>query len=386
MAQLNPRDVVIVDAARTAMAKTEHGMFRHIQASELSAVLIQRLLERNQFNLEDIEDVIWGCVHAQGEENIARKIALLAQLPKTTAGQTVNRLDGSSMQALHNAVAQIATQQGDIFIVGGVEHTQTKLANTNQHLQHTKYYAQASHNFGLTAEIFARMNGITREQQDIFALQSHQRAWQATQNGAFAKEVVTIAGHNHDGFKTPCKVDEVIQPHLTLSELQALQPLFDTEQGIITSSTSAQTSSGASALLVMSAEHAKTLNLKPRAVIRATAVAGCDDALMGYGAVPATQKALKRAGLSIKNIQTIELHETFAAQTLAVLKNLDLFEQQDKVNIHGGAIALGHPIGCSGTRLITSLLHIMEQKKTQFGLATMSIGLGQGISTIIERL
>lgn len=369
MAQPHPRDIVIVDAIRTPMANVESGFFKHTHASQLSACLVKHLIERNNFDIHDIEDVIWGSVYSKNK-NIGGEIRSLANLAKTTGGQTINRLDGSSMQALHTAAAQIAMYQGNIFIVGGAED---------------QAYTTTQHN-GLSAEIFARMNGITREQQDIFTLQSHQRAWQATQNGMFEKEIMTTIGYKKNGFKTPFKHDEVIQPHLTLSDLQRYAPTFDTAQGIITDATIAQAATGASSLLLMSYEYAKLSNLKPRAVVRSMAIAGCDQAMVGYGAVPATQKALKRAGLSMKNIQAIEIHESSAAETLAILKNLDLFDQQDKVNIHGGALALGHAKGNSGTRMITTLLHTMEQKKIQFGLATLSIGDGQGIATIIERV
>ncbi|PVZ85203.1 acetyl-CoA C-acyltransferase FadA [Serratia sp. S1B] len=390
MTTLNPRDVVIVDGVRTAMGKSKNGMFRNVRAEHLSAALIRALVARNSFDVNEVEDVLWGCVNQTLEQgwNIARNASLLAGLPKTVAGQTINRLCGSSMQAIHAAAAQIATHQGEIFIIGGVEHMGhvNMMHGVDLNPEASKHYAKASNMMGLTAEMLGRMNGISREEQDAFGVESHKRAWAATQEGRFKNEIVGVEGHNADGFKIFCDVDEVIRADANLAAFQALRPAFDPKGGTVTAATSSALSDGASAMLLMSAERAKDLGLKPRAVIRSMAVAGCDAAIMGYGPVPATQKALKRAGLSISDIQTIELNEAFAAQGLSVLKGLGLYEKQDIVNLNGGAIALGHPLGCSGARITTTLLNVMEQKDTQIGLATMCIGLGQGIATIIERI
>lgn len=389
MATLNPRDVVIVDGVRTAMGKSKNGMFRNVRADTMSAELIRALMVRNEFDPNEVEDVIWGCVNQTLEQgmNIARNIALLADLPKTVAGQTVNRLCGSSMQAIHTAAAQIATNQGDIFIIGGVEHMGHvgMMHGIDLNPAASKHYAKASNMMGLTAEMLGRMNGITREEQDAFGVESHRRAWAATENGLFQNEIVGIEGHNADGYKVLCDIDEVIRPDANIESFRALRPVFDPKGGTVTAATSSALSDGASAMLLMSAERAQSLGLKPRAVIRSMAVAGCDAAIMGYGPVPATQKALKRAGLSIADMQTVELNEAFAAQGLSVLKGLGLYDKQDIVNLSGGAIALGHPLGCSGARITTSLLNIMEQQDTQIGLATMCIGLGQGIATKIGR-
>ena len=390
MTILNPRDVVIVDGVRTAMGKSKNGMFRNVRADSMSAQLIRALVQRNAFDVNEVEDVIWGCVNQTLEQgwNIARNASLLADLPKTVAGQTVNRLCGSSMQALHTAAAQIATQQGDIFIIGGVEHMGhvSMMHGVDINPEASKHYAKASNMMGLTAEMLGRMNSISREEQDKFGVSSHQKAWQATQQGRFNNEIVSIQGHDQNGYLQACDSDEVIRPDASLESFQALRPVFDPKGGTVTAATSSALSDGASAMLLMSAQRAQDLGLKPRAVIRSMAVAGCDAAIMGFGPVPATQKALKRAGLSIADIQTVELNEAFAAQGLSVLKGLGLYEKQDIVNLNGGAIALGHPLGCSGARITTTLLNIMEQQDTQIGLATMCIGLGQGIATIIERI
>ncbi|MEB6680134.1 acetyl-CoA C-acyltransferase FadA [Acinetobacter lwoffii] len=390
MATLNPRDVVIVDGVRSAMGKTKNGMFRNVRADSMSAELVRALLVRNEFDPHEVEDVIWGCVNQTLEQgmNIARNIALLADLPKTVAGQTVNRLCGSSMQAIHTAAAQIATNQGDIFIIGGVEHMGHvgMMHGIDLNPEASKHYAKASNMMGLTAEMLGRMNGISREEQDAFGVESHRRAWAATENGLFQNEIVGIEGHNADGYKILCDIDEVIRPDANLESFKSLRPVFDPKGGTVTAATSSALSDGASAMLLMSYERAQALGLKPRAVIRSMAVAGCDAAIMGYGPVPATQKALKRAGLAISDIQTFELNEAFAAQGLSVLKGLGIYDKQDIVNHNGGAIALGHPLGCSGARITTSLLNVMEQQDTQIGLATMCIGLGQGIATVIERV
>lgn len=390
MTVLSPKDVVIVDGVRTAMGKTKNGMFRHVRADELSASLISALIARNGIDPSELEDVIWGCVNQTLEQgwNIGRYASLLAGVPKSVAAQTVNRLCGSSMQALHTAAAQIMTNQGDMFIIGGVEHMGHvgMTHGTDPNLKASKHFARASNMMGLTAEMLGRLNGITREEQDQFGVNSHKKAWAATVEGRFANEIVGVEGHDADGNLQLCTVDEVIRPDANIEAFQALKPVFDPKGGTVTAGTSSALSDGASAMLVMSAAKAKALGLTPRARIRSMAVAGCDAAIMGYGPVPATQKALKRAGLSLSDIQTIELNEAFAAQGLSVLKGLDLLDKQDIVNHNGGAIALGHPLGCSGARITTTLLNVMEQQDTQIGLATMCIGLGQGIATIIERV
>ena len=392
MTTLNPRDVVIVDGVRSAMGRTKNGMFRNVRADTISAELVKALFARNpNANPEEVEDVIWGCVNQTLEQgmNVARNIAMLAELPRSVPGQTVNRLCGSSMQALHTAAAQIMTGQGDVFVIGGVEHMGHvgMMHGIDLNPAASKHYAKASNMMGLTAEMLGTMNGITREMQDQFGLMSHQKAWAATLDGRFKNEIVGIEGHDANGFKQFCEIDEVIRQNASLEQFAALRPAFNPKGGTVTAGTSSALSDGASAMLIMSAERAKALGLTPRAKIRSIAVAGCDAAIMGWGPVPATEKALKRAGLSINDIQTIELNEAFAAQGLSVLKGLNILEQAEaKVNHNGGAIALGHPLGCSGSRITTTLLNVMEQKDTQIGLATMCIGLGQGIATIIERV
>lgn len=384
-------EVVIIDAVRSPMGRSKGGMFRNTRAEILSARLIEALLDRNpKLDPAEVEDVIWGCVKQTLEQdfNIARNAALMTRLPHTTAAVTINRLCGSSMQALHNAAQAIMTGNGEVFIVGGVEHMghvpmmhgvdfAPQLANT---------IAKASGMMGLTAELLGRSHGITREQQDLFALRSHQRAWAATVEGRFKNEIVAMEGHDADGGLKQYDYDEVIRADSTLADLQKLKPAFDPVNGTVTAGTSSAISDGASAMLVMSAQRAAALGLTPMAKIRSMAVAGCDAAIMGYGPVPATQKALKRAGLSVSDIDLFELNEAFAAQSLPVIKDLGLMDKMDdKVNLNGGAIALGHPLGCSGTRISGTLLHLMKARGDKLGVATMCIGLGQGIATVFER-
>ncbi len=389
---LKPNDVVIVDGIRTPMGKSKGGSFRNVRAEALSAAVMNGLLARNP-NLDpaDIEDVVWGCVNQTKEQgfNIARNALVLAGLPHTVGGQTINRLCGSSMSALHNAAQSIMTGNGDTFIVGGVEHMGHLdiLHGIDINSEMSKHVAKAAMMMGITAEMLGKMNGISREMQDQFGARSHRLAHEARETGRFDNEIIPIEGHDENGFKSLLEQDEVIRPETTFEVLQGLKPVFVPKVGTVTAGTSSAFSDGASGMLVMSAEKAQSLGLKPRAVIRSMAVAGCDPSIMGYGPVPATQKALKRAGLKMDDIDYIELNEAFAAQGLSVLKGLKLLDRmEENVNLNGGAIALGHPLGCSGTRISTTLLNVLEQKNGTFGLATMCIGMGQGVATVFERL
>lgn len=388
----NPRDAVIVDFARTPMGRSKGGAFRHTRAENLSAALINALFARNEgIDPKDVEDVIWGCVNQTLEQgfNIARMISLLTVIPMTAGGQTVARNCGSSMSALHTAAQAIQTNNGDVFVVGGVEHmghlSMTHGFDANPKL--SKYVARAAGMMGLTAEMLARMHGIGREQQDMFGERSQRLAHEATVTGRFEREVIPMEGHDAEGLKKLITRDETIRPETTLEGLAQLKPVFDPRNGTITAGTSSQISDGASAMIMTSAEYAGRLGLEPVARVRAMAVAGVNPSIMGYGPVPSTHKALKRAGLEIKDIDAVELNEAFAAQALPVLKDLKLLDQMDeKVNLNGGAIALGHPFGCSGTRITGALLNVMQQKDLEFGVATMCIGLGQGITTVLERV
>jgi acetyl-CoA acyltransferase len=389
---LSINDIVIVDGVRTAMGKSKGGSFRNVRSEALSAAVIKALLKRNpEVQPDAIEDVIWGCVNQTLEQgfNIARNAALLAGLPHSVSGQTINRLCGSSMSALHIAAQSIVSGYGDIFVVGGVEHMGhiSIMHGVDVNPEMSKHAAKAAMMMGVTAELLAKMNGIDRKMQDEMGARSHRLAHEATLNGYWDSEIIPVEGHDENGFKSVLSSDEVIRPETTVEGLSALKPVFIPKVGTVTAGTSSAFSDGASGMLVMSEQKAKELGLTPRARIKSMAVAGCDPSIMGYGPVPATQKALKRAGLDIQDIDYVELNEAFAAQGLSVLKNLKLLDvMDDKVNLNGGAIALGHPLGCSGTRISTTLLNIMERKEGNLGLATMCIGMGMGISTIIERM
>ncbi|MFT4046580.1 MAG: acetyl-CoA C-acyltransferase FadA [Solimonas sp.] len=383
-------DVVIVDAIRTPMGRSRGGVFRNVRAEALSAHLMQEILKRNPaVKPEEVEDVIWGCVIQTLEQgfNIARNAALLAGLPQTVGGQTVNRLCGSSMTALHAAVGSIKAGVGDTFIVGGVEHMghvpMTHGFDGDPELSLNT--AKASAMMGLTAEMLTQTHQVSRDQQDAFALASHQKAYAAWKNGEFKNEMVAVEGHDADGAPLSVDFDEVVRADANLADLTKLKPAFN-PKGSVTAGNSSAISDGASCLLVMAADKAKALGLKPLAKVVSMASAGCNPSIMGIGPVPASQKALKRAGLSLDNIDYFELNEAFAAQSLAVLKDLKLTERLDRVNIKGGAIALGHPLGCSGARISGALAHVLNEKNAEFGLATMCIGMGQGVATVLQRV
>ncbi|RUO76403.1 acetyl-CoA C-acyltransferase FadA [Pseudidiomarina taiwanensis] len=386
------KDVVIVDCIRTPMGRSKNGVFRNVRAEDLSAHLMKGLLERNpNVDVNELEDIYWGCVQQTLEQgfNVGRNAALLAGIPHSVAAVTVNRLCGSSMQAIHDAARAIMTGDGEIFIAGGVEHMGHVPMNhgIDFHPGLNKSVARAAGAMGMTAELLARKFEIDRAAQDAFGARSHQRAHAATVEGRFASEILPIEGHDADGILRVIKDDEVIRPETTVETLGQLRPVFDPANGTVTAGTSSALSDGAAAVLMMSADKAKQLGLTPRVKIRAMAVAGCDPSIMGYGPVPATQKALQRAGLQLSDIDLFELNEAFAAQSLPVLKGLGLLDvMEEKVNLNGGAIALGHPLGCSGARISTTLINLMEAKDATLGVATMCIGLGQGIATVYERI
>ncbi|QHP56022.1 acetyl-CoA C-acyltransferase FadA [Pectobacterium carotovorum subsp. carotovorum] len=384
--------VVIVDAVRTPMGRSKGGAFRQVRAEDLSAHLMRSLLSRNAaLDAREIDDIYWGCVQQTLEQgfNVARNAALLAEIPMNVPATTVNRLCGSSMQALHDAARAIMVGDANVCLIGGVEHMGHVPMNhgVDFHPGLSRTIAKAAGMMGLTAEMLGRMHNISREMQDQFAARSHQRAHSATQSGTFRREIIPTAGHDADGVLQRFDYDEVIRPDTTVDSLAALKPAFDPVNGTVTAASSSALSDGAAAMLIMSESRAASLGLPIRARIRAMAVVGCDPSIMGYGPVPATKLALKRAGLSLADIGIFELNEAFAAQTLPCIKDLGLLEQLDeKVNLNGGAIALGHPLGCSGARISTTLINLMESRNAQFGVATMCIGLGQGIATVFERV
>ena len=389
---LKDNDAVIVDAARTAMGRSRDGIFRNVRADSLSARLVEGLLARNpDFDPATIDDLIWGCVNQSYEQgmNIAKGVAILSGLPKTIPAQTVNRLCGSSMAALQTAAVSIQAGQGDVYLVGGVEHIghipMLQGLDINPELSRT--ISSHSLNMGLTAEALASQYSISREQQDEFGVRSQQRAYAATLEGRFDRELIAVEGHDDNGALFSVEQDQVIRSDASMAAMSGLPSVFIPKVGTVTAGNASAIADGASAMLVMSAKAAREQGLQPIARIVSMAVAGCDAATMGYGPVPSTEKALNRVGMTMSDIDHVELNEAFAAQAIAVLQGLDLMDVvDDKVNLNGGAIALGHPFGCSGTRISTSLLNVMQQQDSQIGLATMCIGMGQGITTVFERL
>jgi acetyl-CoA acyltransferase len=386
------KNAVIVDCIRSPMGRSRGGIFRNVRAEELSAHLMKTLLKRNpSVDASEIADISWGCVQQTLEQgfNVARNASLLAGIPHSVPAVTVNRLCGSSMQSLHDATMGIQTGRGEIYLIGGVEHMGhvPMTHGVDFHPGLGKSVAKAAGMMGLTAEMLAKMHGISRQMQDEFGARSHRLAHEATLEGRFANEIIATQGHDADGILRSFNTDEVIRPETTVEGLAALRPVFDPANGTVTAGTSSALSDGASAMLVMEEEKAKSLGLTIRARVKSMGVAGCDPSIMGYGPVPASLKALKAAGLTIADIGMVELNEAFAAQSLPVVKDLGLANVvEDKVNLNGGAIALGHPLGCSGARISTTLINLMEAKDVEFGLATMCIGMGQGIATVFQRV
>ncbi|NIN09717.1 MAG: acetyl-CoA C-acyltransferase FadA [Planctomycetales bacterium] len=379
---------VVVDCVRTPIGRShpERGVFRKVRSDDLAVELVKALLERNPLDVQQIEDVVLGNTQQQGEQgfDVARMVALMAGLPTHTGGTTVNRLCGSSLQALNQAAHAIMAGGEDVQIVGGLEHMQhipmDKDIDINPKLfQHTSKGALM---MGITAEFLAQTHGISREEQDQFALRSHRLADEADRSGQFHREIVPVWGRDEEGHRIQVQRDQCIRADTSLTALGALKPAFMPGIGTVTAGNSSPLNDGAAAMLVMSDAKAKALGLRPQVRVVATAVMGVDPCVMGTGPVPATQKALRRAGLSLDDIGLIELNEAFAAQALTCIRMLDA--DPDKVNVRGGAIAIGHPLGASGARIATTLIHNMIDRQTQFGLATMCIGVGQGIATIFE--
>jgi acetyl-CoA acyltransferase len=378
------REVVVVDGVRTPIgrASKDKGYYNAIRADDLAVNCIRRLLEKNpKVNPAEIEDVVFGCANQSGEQglNLGRMIGLLSGLPVEVAGTTIDRQCGSSLQALNFAAQAIMVGAGEVALAGGVEHM-THVPMGSGIVPNPKLLGMFPRDMffmGLTAERLADMYKITRQQSDAFALRSNQRAIAARDR--FKEEIVAIK--LPDGPKVD--VDEGPRAETSLEKLAALQPSFKSD-GQVTAGNSSQISDGAAAVLLMSAERARDLGLRPFARIRATAVAGVRPEIMGWGPVPATRKALGRAGLGIKDIGLFEINEAFGTQVLAC--NTDLKIDEEKLNVNGGAIALGHPLGCSGARLMVTLTHEMRRRGVALGVATMCIGIGQGIATVVEQV
>jgi len=384
------KQAVVVDCVRTPIGRAhkDKGVFREVRSDDLAAIVVKALVERTGIDPNEIEDVVMGNTQQQGEQgmDIARIVGLLAGLPISTGGTTVNRLCGSSLQAINQASHAIVAGGEDVQIVGGLEHMQHIPMDKGIDIN-PKLFTRTSKGalmMGFTAEFLAQTQGISREEQDAFALRSHQLAAKAHAAGEFRREIVPVWGRDEAGHRTLVEVDQCVRSDTSAEALAALKPAFMPGMGTVTAGNSSPLNDGAAALLIMSDEKAKSLGFKPLVKIVATAIVGVDPAVMGTGPVPATQKVLKRAGMKLTDVDLIELNEAFASQALACIRllNLDL----DKVNVRGGAIAIGHPLGASGARISTTLIRNMIDRNVHFGLATMCIGAGQGIATIFERV
>ncbi|HET9111258.1 MAG TPA: thiolase family protein [Ktedonobacterales bacterium] len=394
-------EAVIVSAARTPIGRAGKGALKAVRGDDLGAVAVRGALSRiPAFDYTQIEDVIIGCAFPEGEQgmNVARIITGLSGLPTTAGAVTVNRFCASSLQAVNMGAQSIMLGQGDIFVTGGVESMSRvpmggfnpsfnpKLINNPNGVEacglpseKTTAFGQSYIPMGMTAENLAKQYSISREEQDQFALRSHQLAIAAQDNGVLAREIVPVTLPDGAQMTT----DEGPRRDTSLERLAALEPAF-IAGGTVTAGNSSPLNDGASSVVLMSAEKAMALGIRPRARIISMAVAGVAPEIMGIGPVPAVRKALQRAGLQLSDIDVIELNEAFAAQSLAVVRELGI--DIDKLNPHGAAIALGHPLGCTGARIIGALLNDLETLDKRLGIATLCVGGGQGVATIIERL
>jgi 3-oxoadipyl-CoA thiolase len=399
-------EAYILDAVRTPVGK-HGGALSSVRPDDLGAIPLKALLERTGIPGSDVEDVYMGCANQAGEDNrnVARMSLLLAGLPISVGGSTVNRLCGSGLDAVASAARAIWAGEGQVYLGGGVESmsrapwvmpkAEKGFATGNVTLYDTTlgwrlvnprmkelYGTEA---MGETAENLAEQYKISREAQDRFALHSHQKAIRAQQSGAYATQMVPVEVKDRKGNTTLVQTDEGPRADTSLEALAQLRPVFRAG-GSVTAGNSSSLNDGAAAVLLVADAYAKAHGLKPMARVRAIAVAGVEPRIMGIGPVPATHKALQRAGLTMQDIGLIELNEAFAAQSLAVLQEWGLEPEDERLNVNGGAIAIGHPLGCSGARILTNLVHEMQRRQVQFGLATMCIGVGQGIAMVVERV
>ena len=396
------KEAVIVEALRTPMGR-HGGILKDVRTDDLGAYIIAKLIDKTGINKEEIEDVYFGCTNQAGEDsrNVARNASLLAGLPYTIPGATVNRLCGSGLEAINQAGRAIQTDHGDLFVAGGVESmtrgpwVMAKPSNAFQRGDAILYDSSSGWRFpnrrmgelyslinnGETAENVAEKYQVTRQEQDEFALGSHLKAVKAHEEGRLKDELVPFEMAQRKGSPLVYDKDEGPRADTSLEKLGALQAAFK-KGGTITAGNSSPLSDGAAALLLTTPQKAEQLKLKPLVRIVASATAGVHPNYMGIGPIPATQKALTRAGLTIDQIDLVELNEAFASQVIACIRELGI--DPKKLNVNGGAIALGHPLGCSGARLMTTLIHEMKKRGSRYGLATMCIGVGQGIATVVE--
>ncbi len=398
------REAWIVCALRTPFGRYG-GALASVRPDDLAAVVIRALVDRSGIDPAAIEDVILGCANQAGEDNrnVARMAALVAGLPVEVAGLTVNRLCGSGLQAVNSAAHAIAVGDGDVFIAGGVESMtraplvmlkpeaayergSREMVDTTLGWRFVNPALAAMHHpfsMGETGENVAEQLGVSREEQDAFALTSQRNAAAAIAEGRYADQIVPVSIPQKKGQPIVVDRDEHPRPDTTLEALARLRPAFR-DGGTVTAGNSSGINDGASAALVVEAGRARAMGLRPMARIVATAVAGVDPAVMGLGPIPAIRKALDRAGLRVADLDLVELNEAFASQSVACIRELGF--DPAKVNVDGGAIALGHPLGASGGRLVTTLVHALRRTGGRYGLASMCVGVGQGIATIVERI
>ena len=388
-------EAVIVSIARTAVGKAPRGTLRSTRPDDMAAAAIREAVRRvPAFDPAEVEDVILGCAMPEAEQgnNVARVASLRAGLPVTTPAMTVNRFCSSGLQAIALASERIQAGGAKVIVAGGTE-TMSMIPMGGYHFSPNPYlmehYPDIYLSMGLTAENLAAKHQISREEQDQFALRSHQRAVAAIDSGKFAEEIIPVTIPQRKGDPVVVTTDERPRRDTSLDSLAKLRPAFRKEGGTVTAGNSSGLNDGAAALLVMSSERARELGLKPMARILSSGAAGVAPRVMGLGPVPAVRKALSRANLKLEQIGLVELNEAFAVQSLAVIEDLGL--DPEIVNVNGGAIALGHPLGCSGARILTTLLYEMRRRaesatRPYYGLATLCVGVGQGEATIVEFL
>lgn len=400
-------NVYIIDYIRTPISKLSGGL-SEVRADDLAAIVLKEIVARNpEVPVEEIEDVIFGCANQAGEDNrnVARMGLLLAGLPYKIGGETVNRLCASGMSAVANAFRSIASGEGEIYIAGGVEHMtrspyvmskpSTAFGRDSQMFDTTFGWRFVNpkmkemygvDTMGDTAENLAEMHNISREDQDKFALWSQQKATKAQESGRLAKEIVKVEIPQRKGEPKIFDTDEFIKPTSSMEGLGKLRPAFKKEGGTVTAGNASGMNDGAAALILASEEAVKKYGLKPKAKILGSSVAGVEPRIMGIGPVEATQKLLKRLNLSLDDMDVIELNEAFAAQSLAVTRSLGLKDDDSRINPNGGAIAIGHPLGVSGARIIGSAALELQKQNKKYALCTLCIGVGQGYAMIIEKV
>ena len=377
------RNAVIVGYKRSPFTFARKGEMANIRPEDILSQTINQLLNEIQINKNDIEDIITGCAYPEGAQgnNIAKIVSFMTDMPEHVAGMTVNRWCGSSMQAIHDATGAIAINSGDVFLCCGVESMTFIPMNGltyDPHPQLSKNNPNVYMSMGITAENVAKKFNISRKEQQDFAISSHYKANLARESNMFDNEIVSIKNNDEKINK-----DGGIRPKTSHEILDGLKLAFD-ENGTVTAGTASPLTDGASAVIVCEEEYAKKNNLNILARIKSTAVVGCPPELMGLGPINASKKALKRANLSISDIDIVELNEAFASQSLACIKELNM--DINKVNIHGGAIALGHPLGATGARITGKVATLLQNNNKKYGLATQCIGLGQGIATVLENI